>query len=65
MFTIDISRQDPLLVVCSGEPALGDYLAGVRYMKGGAVTNSVVMRSATRTVRFMDAYHRFDRKPQY
>jgi len=43
----------------------GDYLAGVRYMKGGAVTNSVVMRSATRTVRFMDAYHRFDRKPQY
>jgi fructose-1,6-bisphosphatase/sedoheptulose 1,7-bisphosphatase-like protein len=34
-------------------------------MKGGAVTNSVVMRSATRTVRFMDAYHRFDRKPQY
>ncbi len=43
----------------------GDYLAGVRYVKGGAVTNSVVMRSATRTVRFMDAYHRFDRKPQY
>src|SRR6185369_12696231 len=40
----------------------GDYLAGVRYVKGGAVTNSVVMRSATRTVRFMDAYHRFDRK---
>ena len=43
----------------------GDYLAGVRYVKGGAVTHSVVMRSATRTVRFMDAYHRFDRKPQY
>src|SRR5262245_9715084 len=43
----------------------GDYLAGVRYFKGGAVTNSVVMRSQTRTVRFMDAYHRFDRKPQY
>ena len=29
MFKIEISRQDPLLVVCSGEPALGDYLAGV------------------------------------
>ena len=43
----------------------GDYLAGVRYVKGGAITNSVVMRSATRTVRFMGAHHRFDRKPEY
>src|SRR5213083_2437361 len=43
----------------------GDYLAGVRYVKGGAVTNSVVMRSATRTVRFIEAHHRFDRTPAY
>ncbi len=43
----------------------GDYLAGVRYVKGGAITNSVVMRSATRTVRFIEAHHRFDRTPQY
>jgi fructose-1,6-bisphosphatase class II len=43
----------------------GDYLAGVRYVKGGAMTNSVVMRSATRTVRFIEAHHRFDRTPQY
>src|SRR6266404_5430881 len=43
----------------------GDYLHGVRYVKGGAVTNSVVMRSATRTVRFIEAHHRFDRRPEY
>jgi fructose-1,6-bisphosphatase II len=43
----------------------GDYLSGVRYVKGGAVTNSVVMRSATRTVRFIEAHHRFDRQPEY
>ena len=43
----------------------GDYLNGVRYVKGGAVTNSVVMRSATRTVRFIEAHHRFDRQPEY
>jgi fructose-1,6-bisphosphatase II / sedoheptulose-1,7-bisphosphatase len=43
----------------------GDYLRGVRYLKGGAVTNSVVMRSATRTVRFIEAHHRFDRQPAY
>jgi fructose-1,6-bisphosphatase class II len=43
----------------------GDYLMGVRYVTGGAVTNSVVMRSATRTVRFIEAHHRFDRTPEY
>ena len=43
----------------------GDYLDGVRYVKGGGITNSVVMRSATRTVRFIEAHHRFDRHPQY
>jgi fructose-1,6-bisphosphatase II len=43
----------------------GDYLRGVRYVKGGAVTNSVVMRSATRTVRFIEAHHHFDRQPEY
>ena len=43
----------------------GDYLRGVRYVKGGAVTNSVVMRSPTRTVRFIEAHHTFDRQPEY
>jgi fructose-1,6-bisphosphatase class II len=43
----------------------GDYLNGVRFVKGGAITNSVVMRSATGTVRFIEAHHRFDRHPQY
>ena len=43
----------------------GDYLHGVRYVKGGAITNSVLMRSSTRTVRFIEAHHRFDRAPEY
>ena len=43
----------------------GDFLAGVRYVKGGAITNSVVMRSATGTVRFIEAHHHFDRAPTY
>jgi fructose-1,6-bisphosphatase II / sedoheptulose-1,7-bisphosphatase len=43
----------------------GDYLTGVRYIKGGAVTNSVVMRSLSRTIRFIEAYHHFDRAPEY
>jgi len=43
----------------------GDLLRGVRFFKGGATTNSVVMRSRTHTVRFIDAAHRFDLKPEY
>lgn len=43
----------------------GDYLKGVRFFKGGATTNSVVVRFQSRTVRFIEAIHRFDFKPEY
>ena len=43
----------------------GDFLQGVRFFRGGAMTNSVVMRSRTRTVRCIEATHRFDFKPEY
>jgi fructose-1,6-bisphosphatase II len=43
----------------------GDFLRGVRFFRGGATTNSVVMRSKTRTVRRIEATHRFDFKPEY
>jgi|SRR5579862_5909640 fructose-1,6-bisphosphatase class II len=43
----------------------GDYLHGVRFFSGGAMTNSVVMRSKTRTVRFIESIHHFDFKPEY
>lgn len=43
----------------------GDYLDGVRFFRGGATTNSVVMRSRTHTVRFLNSSHRFDLKPEY
>ncbi len=43
----------------------GDYLRGVRFYRGGAMTHSVVMRSRTHTVRFMQSHHRFDLKPEY
>ncbi len=43
----------------------GDYLDGVRFFRGGATTNSVVMRSRTHTVRFLKSSHRFDLKPEY
>ncbi len=43
----------------------GDYLDGVHFFAGGATTQSVVMRSKTRTVRIINATHFFDHKPVY
>jgi fructose-1,6-bisphosphatase II / sedoheptulose-1,7-bisphosphatase len=40
----------------------GSMLKGVRRYHGGAMTQSMVMRSHTGTVRFIEAHHNFDRK---
>ncbi|MFO1520130.1 MAG: class II fructose-bisphosphatase [bacterium] len=43
----------------------GDFLKGVRFFAGGAETHSVVMRSKTKTIRFIEAVHHFESKPIY
>ena len=43
----------------------GDLLRGIRYYSGGAETHSIVMRSRTRTIRFVETRHSFDFKPKY
>lgn len=43
----------------------GEMLKGVRFFAGGARTHSIVMRSASGTIRFIEAEHHFDRKPVY
>ncbi len=43
----------------------GDFLKGVRFFTGGAETHSVVMRSKTGTVRYIQATHKFDQKPSF
>jgi fructose-1,6-bisphosphatase II / sedoheptulose-1,7-bisphosphatase len=40
----------------------GAMLKGVRRFSGGAVTHSLVMRSSSGTVRFIEATHNFERK---
>jgi fructose-1,6-bisphosphatase II len=39
----------------------GALLSGVRYTPGGAVTESIVMRSRSGTIRRIEAYHAFDK----
>lgn len=43
----------------------GDLLRGVRFFGGGARTHSVVIRRRSGTTRFIEATHRFDRRPVY
>ena len=42
-----------------------DMLRGVQYRQSGAVTHSIVMRGKSGTIRFIEAQHSFDRKPNY
>lgn len=43
----------------------GPLLRGVHFTAQGALTHTVVMRGKTGTVRFIEARHRFDKKPAY
>lgn len=43
----------------------GDFLKGVHFFGGGCRTQSVVMRSQTKTIRYITAEHHFEFKPNY
>lgn len=60
----DLVRGDDVIFAATGITD-GDLLRGVRYFGQGARTHSVVMRSKTGTVRFIDAVHRLDKKPLF
>lgn len=53
------------VMFCATGVTHGTFLEGVRFFRGGAMTHSVVMRSESGTVRFIEAEHHFDRKPRY
>jgi fructose-1,6-bisphosphatase II len=63
-YTLEELAPGSIMFAATGVTA-GDYLRGVRFFKGGGTTNSVVMRSSTQTVRFIEGIHRFDFKPAY
>jgi fructose-1,6-bisphosphatase class II len=63
-FTIDELASGDVMFAATGVTD-GDYLQGVHFFPGGATTQSVVMRSKTRTVRIINATHYFEHKPNY
>jgi fructose-1,6-bisphosphatase II / sedoheptulose-1,7-bisphosphatase len=52
------SGQTVLFAACGITP--GNLMEGVRYFKGGARTQSLVISSQSRTARFVDTIHLFD-----
>lgn len=64
IYKIDELAQGNVMFCATGVTQ-GTYLDGVRFTSGGATTHSVVMRSESGTVRYIEATHHFDRKPKY
>jgi len=60
----DLAKGNDIMFAATGVTD-GDLLRGVRFFGGGARTHSVAMRYRSGTVRFIEATHRFDRKPVY
>ncbi len=63
-FSIDDLARGDVMFAATGVTD-GDYLKGVHFFSGGATTQSVVMRSKSRTIRVINATHYFDYKPSY
>jgi fructose-1,6-bisphosphatase II len=59
--TEDLASGDNLVFAATGVTP-GDLLEGVRFFGGGARTHSLVMAYQSKTVRFIDAVHMFDRE---
>lgn len=58
--TDDLVKGDNVFFSATGVTD-GELLRGVRYFGGGARTHSLVMRSKSGTVRFIEATHRWDK----
>ncbi len=68
----DFSRKYALEELAKGDVMFaatgvttGTMLRGVRRFAGGAMTHSVIMRSKSGTVRYIEAHHNFGRKPDW
>lgn len=62
--TDDLVTGDNCFFVATGVTS-GDLLRGVRYRAGGASTQSIVMRSKSGTIRWVDSLHRLEKLRHY
>jgi len=62
--TDDLVSSDNVFFCATGVTD-GDLLHGVRYRAGGATTQSLVMRSKSGTIRFIESYHQLTKLQKY
>jgi fructose-1,6-bisphosphatase II len=62
--TDDLVQGDNVFFVATGVTD-GELLKGVRYRGGGATTHSLVMRSRSGTLRYVESYHQFAKLRAY
>jgi fructose-1,6-bisphosphatase II len=61
----DLAKGDDVIFAATGVSD-GELLQGVRYLANNrAKTSSVVTRSKSGTIRFIDTTHVLDKKPKY
>ena len=60
----DMAKGNKVMFAATGVTN-GEILKGVRFTDKGAITHSIVMRSSSGTIRFIEAHHDFRRKPDY
>jgi len=60
----DLAGGDNIMFAATGVTN-GDMLRGVKYRTGGAVTHSIVMRSLSKTVRFIETHLSFENQPAF
>ncbi len=58
----DLAAGDNIIFCATGVTD-GEMLKGVRFKGNKATTHSLVMRSKTGTIRFVEAIHSLDQKP--
>jgi fructose-1,6-bisphosphatase II len=49
------------VMFCATGVTQGTFLSGIRFFNGGATSHSVVMRSSTGTIRYIQTEHRFSK----
>ena len=64
IYTLEEMARGYVVFAATGVTS-GDFLKGVRFFKGGAATQSVVMRSKSHTIRYLETTHFFEHKPNY
>ena len=59
IYTSEELAQGDVMFAATGVTG-GDFLKGVVYTADGALTNTVLMRSKSNTIRWQEVHHRFD-----